>query len=146
MQFHALSERELIEGVLRKIKPHFGAGFVCALEGDLGAGKTTIVRGIAKKLGVKEKVASPTFNLRKIYPLPRDIKGAEALQHIDLYRFSSPTGFDRSEVDEWLEEKRAITFIEWPANMPQALNRADLLIRITPISETSRSVQIIKPK
>jgi tRNA threonylcarbamoyladenosine biosynthesis protein TsaE len=146
MQFHVLSERELIESVWGKIKPRFGAGFVCALIGELGAGKTTLVRGIAEKLGVKEKIASPTFNLRKIYPLPRDIKGAKALQHIDLYRFSSPTGFDRNEVNEWLEEKQSITFIEWPANIPQALSRADLLVKITPISETSRNVQIIKPK
>lgn len=82
-------------------------GSVILLKGDLGAGKTTLVRFIAKDLGIKEKVQSPTFNIMKIY-----LKGIKPLIHIDAYRLKD------NDVDIGLEEyigyEKGLTFIEWP--------------------------------
>lgn len=82
-------------------------GITILLEGDLGAGKTTFVRGLAKGLGINEKVQSPTFNIMKLY-----MKGTRPLIHIDAYRL-----FDNNVdigLDEYIGYPNGITVIEWP--------------------------------
>lgn len=82
-------------------------GITLLLTGDLGAGKTTLVRGIARGLHIKDVVQSPTFNIMKIY-----LKGDRPLIHIDAYRLSdinSDIG-----LDEYIGYESGITVIEWP--------------------------------
>ncbi len=81
-------------------------GDVCTLLGTLGAGKTTFVNGIAKGLGIKENVLSPTFNIMKCY-----FEGSLPLYHIDAYRLEDQM------IDIGLDEAiegDGVTFIEWP--------------------------------
>lgn len=91
----------------RKIAQKFPSGITLALSGDLGAGKTTLVRGIAEGLHINEIVQSPTFNIMKIY-----LKGDRPLIHIDAYRLAdinSDIG-----LDEYIGYETGITVIEWP--------------------------------
>lgn len=82
---------------------------VFLLDGDLGAGKTTLTQGIAKGLGVKRNVTSPTFTIHKVY------KGRLTLNHIDAYRLEGiqqDLGFDE------LLQDGGVTVVEWPSFMP----------------------------
>lgn len=102
----AKSEAEMI-----KLGEYLGrslpSGSVLKLSGDLGAGKTTLVRGIAKGLHISEVVQSPTFNILKLY-----LKGDRPLIHIDAYRLAD----NKTDIglDEYIGYETGITAIEWP--------------------------------
>ena len=83
------------------------SGSVVALKGDLGAGKTTLVRGVAEGLNIKEVVQSPTFNIMKIY-----LKGDRPLIHIDAYRLADLN--TDIGLDEYIGYETGLTMIEWP--------------------------------
>lgn len=82
-------------------------GMTLLLQGDLGAGKTTLVRGIAKGLNIKDVVQSPTFNIMKIY-----LKGDRPLIHIDAYRLADIN--NDIGLDEYIGYETGVTVIEWP--------------------------------
>ena len=82
-------------------------GTTILLLGDLGAGKTTMVRGMAQALNIKEVVQSPTFNIMKIY-----FKGDRPLIHIDAYRLKDIN--QDIGLDEYIGYESGITVIEWP--------------------------------
>jgi len=136
MNFIVKSETELGEKIFAAIKNHLRSGFKCGLSGDLGAGKTTLVKYIAKKLGIKDEVTSPTFTLQKTYPF-----NGKYLQHIDFYRLS-PNSFDLSEIKEWLDDERAITFVEWPENLKLSPAVFDVFIRIEIVGQNKRKVSL----
>src|SRR3954452_19817043 len=82
-------------------------GWVIALSGDLGAGKTQLVKGIARGLGITERVHSPTFALVNIYT-----SGRMKLYHLDLYRLETPAQIVQAGLEEHLNPD-GITVIEW---------------------------------
>ena len=88
----------------KKMCSYFKDGAVITLEGDLGAGKTTFVRGLAKALHINEVVQSPTFNIMKLY-----LKGDRPLIHIDAYRLAD-TNTDIG-LDEYIGYETGITVI-----------------------------------
>jgi tRNA threonylcarbamoyladenosine biosynthesis protein TsaE len=92
----------------RVLGKHLKAGDVVALQGALGAGKTTITKGIAAGLGFKKErsVASPTFVLMHEY------QGRERIRHLDWYRLKKVTGPDAELLEESLSS--GVTLIEWP--------------------------------
>ena len=98
------------------------SGITILLCGDLGAGKTTLVRGIAQGLNIKEVVQSPTFNIMKIY-----FKGDRPLVHIDAYRLAD---IDTDiGLDEYIGYESGVTVIEWPNFISKLI--PDEIIRIT---------------
>jgi len=108
------------------------SGITLALKGDLGAGKTTLVRGIARGLGITEVVQSPTFNIMKIY-----LKGKRPLIHIDAYRLEDIN--TDIGLEEYIGYETGITVIEWP-NYIQKLLPTDLLeIEILNLGGENRS-------
>lgn len=85
------------------------AGDVVLVSGDLGAGKTTFVRGACRALGVTDRVTSPTFTIARRYA-----SGPVPVSHLDLYRLSSEDGLgDPDLLEEEIGPDR-ITFVEWP--------------------------------
>ena len=78
------------------------------VSGELGAGKTTLIRGACRELGVTEPVASPTFTIGRRY------RGRVPVSHLDLYRLESLAGEDPGLLDDYLTPD-AVAFVEWPA-------------------------------
>ena len=110
-------------------------GTVIALEGDLGAGKTTLVRGVARGLHINEVVQSPTFNIMKLY-----LKGDRPLIHIDAYRLAD---IDTDiGLDEYIGYETGLTMIEWPHYIEKLLPENTMWIKITSTSETSRHIEV----
>ena len=106
------------------------------VEGDLGTGKTTLVREILHARGVRGAVTSPSFTLAQSY----HGSGGEQLHHLDLYRLSRGADAELFAWDDYLATD-AITFVEWPAAGSGALPAPDIRVELdhrTPRSRTGR--------
>ena len=110
-------------------------GSVVLLKGDLGAGKTTLVRGVAEALGITEKITSPTFNIMKLY-----LKGSKPLVHIDAYRLEDHN-VDIG-LDEFIGIDRGLTFIEWPDYIKNLIPDNAITINIKNIGNDDREFNI----
>lgn len=106
----------------KKIGTKASAGMVFLLQGDLGAGKTTLTQGIAKGLNIARNVTSPTFNILKIY------HGRMPLYHIDAYRMEGVK--QDLGLDEFLEDD-GLTVIEWSQFVPELIPEHYLQITIS---------------
>jgi len=103
-------------------RPHQGA-LVLVLVGELGAGKTTFVQGLAKTLGVKEKILSPTFVIQKrfmIYDL-RFKNKFKNLYHLDCYRIENAKNLAGLGLEEILKDKKNLVVIEWAERVANIL-------------------------
>ena len=100
------------------------AAAVVYLEGDLGAGKTTLVRGLLRKVGVSGTVKSPTYTLVEPY-----IVSGLNLYHFDFYRFNVPEEFLDAGLDEYFADA-GLCLVEWPDRAQPYLPAADLYIRL----------------
>lgn len=111
------------------------AGDVLALEGDLGAGKTTLARGLIQAaLGQDEPVPSPTFTLVQTY----EPEGAPAIWHFDLYRLTDPDELIEIGWEEALAG--GIALVEWPERADRALPAATLWLRLEEAGSGRRAV------
>jgi conserved hypothetical nucleotide-binding protein len=116
------------------------------LRGDLGAGKTTFVRGLARGLGITEPVRSPTFTLTHEYTIqqPPILRGLP-LFHIDLYRIENPAQLHTVGLDE-VFERRGIAAMEWAERLElwgESIPVAHLwTVRLIPLSDTQRRIVI----
>jgi tRNA threonylcarbamoyladenosine biosynthesis protein TsaE len=102
------------EELARNLKP----GSVIALCGGLGAGKTTLVKGIARRLGVTDCITSPTYTIICEYPARLDGKPLP-LYHIDAYRLNGDEDFENTGAGEFMG--RGITVIEWSERIPRSI-------------------------
>ncbi|MGH8762155.1 MAG: tRNA (adenosine(37)-N6)-threonylcarbamoyltransferase complex ATPase subunit type 1 TsaE [Nitrosospira sp.] len=110
-------------------------GLIIFLSGNLGAGKTTLARGILRGLGYEGKVKSPTYNLIELYKISRLY-----FYHFDFYRFNDPLEWEEAGFREYFNAE-SICLVEWPEKAGGLLPRADLefLIHMT---EIDRNVEI----
>lgn len=106
------------------------------LIGDVGAGKTTLTKGIAKTLGVKEPITSPSFTINKTYAGDK-----YTLSHYDFYRLADP-GIMADELAEAANDKNTITIIEWADTVQSILPKNHLKVTITTNKDGSRTLQI----
>lgn len=104
---------------------------VIALEGDLGAGKTTFTKGLAKALGIEGIVNSPTFVIMKIY------SGRLTLYHLDVYRTNS----DEFELSEYFEND-GVCVVEWAENISSLLPDGCLHLMINDLGNNIRKVNL----
>lgn len=112
-------------------------GEVIELVGDVGAGKTTFVKGLALGLGIDEDVQSPSFTISRVYDARNDLR----LAHYDFYRLHDP-GIMAEELREMVSDPRSVVVIEW-ADIASGVLPADrLTIRLSPLTETSRKLDI----
>jgi tRNA threonylcarbamoyladenosine biosynthesis protein TsaE len=126
---------ELGTRIARGLKP----GDAVLLEGELGAGKTTLARAILRALGVEGHVPSPTFTLVQAYQA-----GSLALFHFDLYRIENPRELVELGMDDALED--GVALVEWPERgFPQRLAADALTVTLTQAGATAREARIAGP-
>ena len=115
-------------------------GSVVALQGELGSGKTTLVKGIAKGLGVasEKMVSSPTFVLIHEY------EGREKIYHLDWYRLRAVEGTDESLAEECFNSQ-AVTLVEWPERGKTLIPRKALAIQLSHCGLRSRNILVSFP-
>ena len=111
-------------------------GDVVLVSGDLGAGKTTFVRGACRELGVTEPVTSPTFTIGTVLS-GRDLEVA----HLDLYRLSSLADEDPALLDDYLTPDR-IAFVEWPGVAGDVALRVAARVRLEHMGADRRRVTV----
>ena len=111
------------------------AGAVVALYGDLGAGKTAFVRGMARGLDIRESVTSPTFTIVNEYP------GDPALFHFDMYRLKNADELYGIGWEDYLD-RNGICVTEWSERIEEALPEDAVRVTIRRLSDTERSVSI----
>jgi tRNA threonylcarbamoyladenosine biosynthesis protein TsaE len=144
--FVTSSESETIalgQRIAEDLKP----GDIVALHGELGAGKTRLVVGIALALGIdRTLVNSPTYVLVNEYPTGSAgaERGVEALIHIDAYRLERPTDLEALGLDDSLLAT-SITVIEWPGRLASGLPAVSLDVRIGISGEETRAIQVTRP-
>jgi len=112
---------------------------VVELVGDVGAGKTTITKGIAKGLHISEEITSPTFTLSKHYSFSKSGK-KHFLVHYDFYRLQDP-GVMAEDLLESINDPNTITIIEWGDSVSDLLPKDHLRFFITLNDDGSRSIE-----
>jgi tRNA threonylcarbamoyladenosine biosynthesis protein TsaE len=110
------------------------AGDVVAVSGELGAGKTTFVRGAARALGVTEPVSSPTFTIGHRYAAPIPVA------HLDLYRIAGLDPEEWGDLEPYFDG--TISFVEWPEHGGDWLPAARAVVTLGHVDESHRSVRI----
>lgn len=110
---------------------------VIELIGDVGSGKTTLTKGIAVGLGVSDYVQSPSFTISRVYSGRDNLK----LAHYDFYRLDD-AGLMKDELDETMSDNKAIIIIEWAGLVAGILPTDRLSIKISPLTEESRQLEI----
>lgn len=125
------------KALAEKIGSLLKGGEVYQLVGDVGAGKTTFVKGLAKGLKVDDEVQSPSFTISRQY------EGRDNLQlvHYDFYRLTDP-GIMANEVEEMVHDATTITVIEWADIVEGVLPENHLTLTFTAPTETSRHIDI----
>ncbi len=114
-------------------------GDVVLVRGELGAGKTTLVRGAARALGVTDAITSPSFSIGHRYRAREEL----TVSHLDLYRLA---GLEREDPDllaDYFGEGR-IAFVEWPPDAERELEGARVLVSLEHAGEDRRRIEVIE--
>ena len=122
---HISSSPEETEAAAAALAERLEAGDVVLVSGELGAGKTTFVRGAARALGARGPITSPTYTVGQIYTAD----GGPEIAHLDLYRLESLEPEDPALIDDYLTPER-IGFVEWPAAGEAKIDRVAARVRI----------------
>lgn len=135
------SSPEQTEAIAALVAAVLAPGDVVTVSGDLGAGKTTFVRGAARALGVRDRVTSPTFTVGNRY------RGSVEVSHLDLYRFEGVSVAEWGDLEPYFDG--AVCFVEWPeagsGMLPSplvqvCLRHLDASHRVIVLSSTERSL------
>jgi tRNA threonylcarbamoyladenosine biosynthesis protein TsaE len=133
VETHSSAETEALGARLaERLRP----GDVVLLSGDLGSGKTTLIRGACRALGVTEPVTSPTFTIGQRYG-----GGRLPISHLDLYRLQTLAGEDPALLDDYLDPA-GVTFVEWPGAGSGRFGRPALEVRLAHVDEQRRRVEV----
>ena len=132
------------EEVGARIAARLGPGDVVLVKGELGAGKTTLIRGAGRALGVSEQIVSPTFTIGRRYPAGDDLW----VSHLDLYRLEDLSLEEPGLLDDYLTPD-AISFIEWPEVVGGRLVaegvRISAEVTIRHAGGDRREIEIVRP-
>ena len=117
-----LADEKATRALAENLAPLLKAGLVVWLQGDLGAGKTTLVRSLLRAHGYDGPVKSPTYSLVEVY-----VVSSLYWYHFDFYRFNEPEEFDDAGLGEYFRED-SICLVEWPAKAAGHVPPADLAL------------------
>ena len=134
------TEREMIEcgrKLAEKCKLERDFAAVIELVGDVGTGKTTLTRGLAEGLGVKEPVTSPSFTISKAYALP----SGGRLVHYDFYRLKEP-GIMVEDLREAIAEPMNVVVVEWGESVADLLPEGHLVVELAYNDDGAREVKL----
>ena len=126
------SSREQTETVAASLALGLTVGDVVTVSGDLGAGKTTFVRGACRALGVREPVTSPTYTVGHRY------RGRIDVSHLDLYRFAGVSPAEWGDLEPYFEH--ALVFVEWPEAAGEELGAVRARVRLRHAGPTRRLI------
>ena len=129
MEFVTASPEET-ERVAAQVAERLRPGDVVTISGDLGAGKTTFVRGACRALGVTAPVTSPTYTIGHRY------RGDPDVSHLDLYRFSGVSAAEWGDLEPYFED--SVAFVEWPEAAGTDLPRPRLRVRLEHVDPVRR--------
>jgi tRNA threonylcarbamoyladenosine biosynthesis protein TsaE len=134
VETHSAAETEALGAQLAE---QLGPGDVVVVSGEVGAGKTTLIRGACRALGIASPVTSPTFTIGHRYE-----GGRLPVSHLDLYRLGSLGDEDPALLDDYLTPE-AISFVEWPAVAePELSNRRIVAVRLSHAGADSRVIEL----
>jgi tRNA threonylcarbamoyladenosine biosynthesis protein TsaE len=128
---------EETEALAAELATELRPGDVVLISGELGAGKTTFVRGACRALGVGERVTSPTFTIGRLY----EGRDGLAVAHLDLYRLDSLASEEPGFLEEYLHEG-SIGFVEWPAVGEAEIGRPAARVAIEHAGGDAREIVI----
>jgi tRNA threonylcarbamoyladenosine biosynthesis protein TsaE len=134
-----------------KLLPSKNSATVVWLKGDLGAGKTTFVQGLAKEMEIEGDIQSPTYVLMKSYSVPNNrtqfgsIRRFHTLVHIDAYRLKDAAEFAALKPETFLSDPQTLVLIEWPERVEGALPKPDMTISFTSenAQEKERYIEVV---
>ena len=135
--FESLSP-EQTELVAAELASELRPGDVVTVSGELGAGKTTFVRGACRALGVQGPVTSPTYTIGHRY------RGAVDVSHLDLYRFESVSPAEWGDLEPYFDG--AVCFVEWPEAAADALPPARVEVRLSHMDRAHRLIELASPE
>ncbi|HEX5929490.1 MAG TPA: tRNA (adenosine(37)-N6)-threonylcarbamoyltransferase complex ATPase subunit type 1 TsaE [Solirubrobacterales bacterium] len=124
------------EALGARVAERLAPGDVVVVSGEVGAGKTTLIRGACRALGVEGPVTSPTFTIGQRYG-----GGRLPVSHLDLYRLESLDGEDPALLDDYLGTD-GVAFVEWPTVGTGRLGRPALEIRLAHAGGERRTIEI----
>jgi tRNA threonylcarbamoyladenosine biosynthesis protein TsaE len=137
-----LPEASDTEALGRRLAGVLRAGDLVVLGGDLGAGKTTLTRGLGAGLGVRGDITSPTFVIARVH---RSTSDGPDLVHVDAYRLGSLAEVDDLDLDASLEE--SVTVVEWGSGKVEGLAEDRLLVQIERtvggVGDETRTVTVV---
>ena len=124
---------EQTEELAGRLARGLGPGDVVTVSGELGAGKTTFVRGACRALGIEVPVTSPTFTIGHRYP------GNPDVSHLDLFRFQGFSAAEWGDLEPYFEA--AIAFVEWPEAAADALPPVRVEVRLSHVDPERRTIE-----
>ncbi len=124
------------EALGARVAERLSPGDVVVVSGEVGAGKTTLIRGACRALGISEPVTSPTFTIGQRYS-----GGRLPVSHLDLYRLEDLEGEDPALLDDYLGPA-GVAFVEWPAAGAGRLGRPSLEIRLAHADDETRLIEV----
>lgn len=139
MPFIDITRYEDLVVAAREFAATIKPGDIIGLRGELGAGKTTFVKLVAKTLGVRDEVISPTFVYHQTYTLPKSVRGIERLHHLDLYRLSRDTELDALGIE--IDDELAVYFIEWINHAPELEKRVSRSLVLAQTADGRRHLE-----
>ena len=126
------------ESIAARLAAALVPGNVVTVSGELGAGKTTFIRGAARGLGITAPVTSPTFTIGNRY------RGAVDVSHLDLYRFEGVSPAEWGDLEPYFDG--AVCFVEWPEAGASALPRARVEASLRHVDSSHRLVVLSSPE
>lgn len=124
------------EAIGARLADRLGAGDLVVVSGEVGAGKSTLIRGACRALGVTEPVTSPTFTIGQRY-----VGGRLPISHLDLYRLAGLEGEDPALLEDYLRPD-SVAFVEWPAAGAERLGQPALEVRLAHLGAERRAVEV----